>query len=195
MHGHIAEGLTTLLKAPMTVVYSPIEGHKLNQQWRKIADADPNTAAILNLLEAGGARFKMSATDYNNALPKVIRAVRQRAVGKSLKEIIPAAGEASAQVIEALPDRATAPSASPQWAMRRWGLFVVQAIVFLKQIQVTPSGAHVRETSRGPRPRRHALCAFNNDLSTVGAAHGEGRATPGLHRVRITAGLAALHSK
>jgi hypothetical protein len=79
--------------------------------------------------------------------------------------------------------------------MRRWGLFVVQAIVFLKQIQVTPGGVQARETSRGPGPRRDPLCAFNNDFSTAGAAHGEGRATPGLHRTRIAAGLAALHGK
>jgi hypothetical protein len=67
----------TLVKALTSVVTSPFEGNKLNQQWRGIRKADANTAAILDALERGGARWKMSASDYQNAIPKVARWLRQ----------------------------------------------------------------------------------------------------------------------
>lgn len=67
----------TLVKALTSVATSPFEGHKLNQQWRGIRSADANTAAILDALERGGARWKMSTTEYQNAIPKVARMFRQ----------------------------------------------------------------------------------------------------------------------
>jgi len=67
----------TLVKALTSVITSPFEGHKLNQQWRGIREADANTAAILDALERGGARWKMSTTEYQNAIPKLARMFRQ----------------------------------------------------------------------------------------------------------------------
>jgi hypothetical protein len=99
LQGRVVDGLVTLAKSPLSTIWSPIEGHVLNQQWRKIRDADPHTSAILHLLEEGGAHRKMSLTDYNNALVKLARSVRQRAVGGTLREILPAIGEVSSWII------------------------------------------------------------------------------------------------
>jgi hypothetical protein len=103
MDGDIAGGLSTLLKAPLSVGISPFEGGVLNKEWRGLRDADPNTRAILHMVELGGARYKMSPTDYNNAIPKVMRAVRQAianrdvpSAGSVLPQLLPALGEASA---------------------------------------------------------------------------------------------------
>jgi hypothetical protein len=85
LHGNVAGGLTTLVKTPLSVLWSPFEGHHLNRQWRAKAPADADTAAILQMLEEGGARWKMSQTDYNRALPQIIRSIRQKALGKTLK--------------------------------------------------------------------------------------------------------------
>jgi len=67
----------TLLKALPSLLWSPLEGRKLNQQWRGIREADANTTAILDALERGGARWKMSSTEHSNALPKIARMFRQ----------------------------------------------------------------------------------------------------------------------
>lgn len=66
-----------LVKGLTSVATAPFEGHKLSQQWRGIREADENTAAILDALERGGARWKMSTTEYQNAIPKVARWWRQ----------------------------------------------------------------------------------------------------------------------
>jgi len=63
----------------------------------------------------------------------------------------------------ALPDRATALPASPRWAMKRWGLFAVQAIVFLGEIQGRRLDVHgILGWRDGLRPRVPALiyCAL-----------------------------------
>jgi len=83
----------TLVKALTSVATSPFEGHKLNQQWRGIREADANTAAILDALERGGARWKMSTTEYQNAIPKMARLFRQMmgtGIGPQIKGRTPA---------------------------------------------------------------------------------------------------------
>lgn len=98
--GDIAGGLTMILRdAPASIVMGPWEGHHYNRMWRGLEPADANTAALLNLLEQGGARWKMSATDYNNALPKIIRSIRQRSATNVMSEILPAIGELSSWII------------------------------------------------------------------------------------------------
>jgi hypothetical protein len=97
--GDVAGGLGTLLKTPLTVVWSPIEGHRLNRQWLGLAPADNHTAAVLDMLEQGGARRSMSLTEYDRALPAFIRAIRRRAAGDLVKHALPAVGEASSWII------------------------------------------------------------------------------------------------
>ena len=83
----------TLVKALTSVATSPFEGHKLNQQWRGLREADANTAAILDALERGGARWKMSTTEYQNAIPKMARLFRQMmgtGIGPQVKGKTPA---------------------------------------------------------------------------------------------------------
>lgn len=99
MAGDLAGGLGTLLKAPLSIVWSPIEGGKLNKEWLGLTPSDQHTAAILDMLEQGGAHMKMSATDYNNALPKLIKAVRQKSATGTLKQTLPALGEAISWII------------------------------------------------------------------------------------------------
>jgi len=84
---------TTLVKALTSVATSPFEGHKLNQQWRGLRESDANTAAILDALERGGARWKMSTTEYQNAIPKMARLFRQMmgtGIGPQIKGKTPA---------------------------------------------------------------------------------------------------------
>lgn len=99
MDGDIAGGLKLLAKAPLTIALSPYEGGVLNKEWLGLKEADPNTAAVLDMLEQGGARWKMSATDYNNALPKLMKSIRERSATGVLKEMLPAVGEASSYII------------------------------------------------------------------------------------------------
>lgn len=99
INGDIPGGLATLLKAPLSIAWSPIEGGHLNKQWLGLKPSDVHTAAIMDMLEQGGAHMKMSATDYNNAIPKLIKAVRQKSAGGALKQTFPAIGEAISWVI------------------------------------------------------------------------------------------------
>lgn len=99
MHGDIAGGIGTLLKTPLSIVWSPFEGGRLNKEWLGLKPSDQHTAAVLDMLEQGGAHMKMSATEYNNALPKLIRAVRQKSASGTLKQTLPAIGEAISWVI------------------------------------------------------------------------------------------------
>lgn len=101
LDGDIHGGLMALVKAVPTMVLSPFEGARLNREWRNkglsrleklttkapVVDkfifgnsmGDPHVAALLDLLEQGGARMKMgtSTAEYNNALPQVMRTIRQ----------------------------------------------------------------------------------------------------------------------
>lgn len=99
MQGDLAGGISTLLKAPLSIVWSPFEGGRLNKEWLGVKPSDPHTAAVLDMLEQGGAHMKMSATEYNNALPKLIRAVRQKSASGTLKQTLPAISEAISWVI------------------------------------------------------------------------------------------------
>jgi hypothetical protein len=99
MTGDLAGGVATLLKTPLSVVWSPIEGGKLNRQWLGLKPSDVHTAAVLDMLEQGGAHMKMSATDYNNAMPKLVKAFRQKSASGTLKQALPALGESISWVI------------------------------------------------------------------------------------------------
>ncbi|HEX5464454.1 MAG TPA: hypothetical protein VFW88_07040 [Burkholderiales bacterium] len=99
LRGDIKNGLVTLAKAPLSIVYSPFEGGKLNRQWLGLDKADANTAALLDALEQGGAHYKMSSSDYNNDLPKFLRSLRQQDYGKSLKTSLSALGETGSWLI------------------------------------------------------------------------------------------------
>lgn len=99
IQGDLAGGMSTLLKTPLSIVWSPVEGGKLNKQWLRLKPSDQQTAAVLDMLEQGGAHMKMSATDYNNAIPKLVKAIRQKSVGGTLKQTLPAISEAISWVI------------------------------------------------------------------------------------------------
>lgn len=79
LDGDLKGGLVALVKAVPTMITSPFEGGKLNRQWTGQEATDPHVAALLDLLEQGGARMKMgsSTAEYNNALPQVLRTIRQ----------------------------------------------------------------------------------------------------------------------
>ena len=95
----IGGGLKTLAGSLMTPFTSPWEGGKLNKMWMGKLQADPNTYAILEALEQGGARMRMSATEHNAALMKMRRAIDQGSKSGMLKNILPAVGELSSWVI------------------------------------------------------------------------------------------------
>ncbi|MGH8172173.1 MAG: hypothetical protein ACREPX_03435, partial [Rhodanobacteraceae bacterium] len=99
--GDIVGGLKMILRdAPASFIAAPLEGGKLIDEWRGTRTPDAHTAALLHLLEQGGARYKMSATDYNNSLPKIIRAIRQRsAKGVTVGDALSAVGEMSSWLI------------------------------------------------------------------------------------------------
>jgi hypothetical protein len=106
LEGDLAGGLTTLLKAPLSIGMSPFEGGTLNKEWRGLKEADPHTSAILHMLEQGGARYKMSATDYNQALQKITRSIRQAIANRNIrsaadvtKHLLPAIGELGSWLI------------------------------------------------------------------------------------------------
>lgn len=99
LQGDLPGGLATLLKTPLSIVWSPVEGGKLNKQWLGLKPSDQHTAAVLDMLEQGGAHMKMSATDYNNAIPKLVKAIRQKSMGGTLKQTLPAISEAISWVI------------------------------------------------------------------------------------------------
>lgn len=100
------------LHAPLSIVASPIEGGALNRSWVDVASGavdgkfdamakffgvdrhDVNTLAILDALEQGGARWKMSRSDYTNDLNQFLRAFRQKDVKGSLQHALGAFGEA-----------------------------------------------------------------------------------------------------
>lgn len=99
--GDIKGGLATLVKSVPTMLLSPLEGARLNREFRHMPASgldrlsgkvpaldkmifgntfdDPNVHAILDALTEGGARFKMGAAsaEYNNALPRVLRTIRR----------------------------------------------------------------------------------------------------------------------
>ncbi len=79
VQGDIMGGLKDLALSVPTMITSPFEGGKLNRQWTGQAASDPNTAALLSLLEQGGARMKMGnvTAEYNNALPQLLRTIRR----------------------------------------------------------------------------------------------------------------------
>src|SRR5215510_1837204 len=56
-----------------------------------------------------------------------------------------------------------------------------------------PKRAHertgMRDETEAPAPARNLLCSLGNDISTAGAAHGEGRATPSLRSTRIAVAM------
>jgi len=92
-------GLRTLAESPFTVFTSPYEGGKLNQIWMGKAQGDANTTAILNALVKGGARMRMSATEWNSGLLKLRRAYDQGSKIGTAKSIFQAAGEVSGWII------------------------------------------------------------------------------------------------
>lgn len=77
LRGDFVGGLMDMLSSPVKALTSPFEGAKLNRYWRGIESADPHTDALLKMLEVGGARWKQSISDYNNALPQIRAKVRQ----------------------------------------------------------------------------------------------------------------------
>lgn len=110
--GDFKGALTDWLHAPLSVVASPIEGGALNRGWVDVTSGaldgkldslaalfgadrhDVNTLAILDALEEGGARWKMSRSDYTNDLNQFLRAFRQRDVKGSVRHVLGAFGEA-----------------------------------------------------------------------------------------------------
>lgn len=82
-NGHPLEFLKTLAG----VVSAPYEGGRIAKNWRgELArgqkSIDPDTHAILMALEKGGARLGMSSTEFNDALPQLVKRWRQRGLGK-----------------------------------------------------------------------------------------------------------------
>lgn len=94
LDGDLKGGLVALVKAVPTMLTSPFEGGHLNRQWTGQAQTDPHTAALLDLLEQGGARMKMgtSTAEYNNALPQVLRTIRQMQASGAAQDAFAALG-------------------------------------------------------------------------------------------------------
>lgn len=109
MDGDIGGGLSTILQAPLSLGVSPFEGGQLNKAWRGLRETDPHTSAILHMLEQGGARFKMSMTDYNQGLQKIKRSIRQAIANKDL----PSAGELAKHVLPAIGEMGS-------WFIHHW---------------------------------------------------------------------------
>lgn len=99
LDGDIKRALITWAKTPLSVVWSPIEGGKLNRQWLGLDKADANTAALLDALEQGGAHYKMDTSEYNQGLRRFIRAFQQKDYGKSARAALSAAGETGSWII------------------------------------------------------------------------------------------------
>lgn len=99
LHGDIAGGLHELSKIPTAVYTSPKEGTKLLKQFYGQAEADPHTAAILNMLAEGGGRGYMSPMDFNDSFTKMIRAWRQDDKAGMAKQSLPGLMEATTRLI------------------------------------------------------------------------------------------------
>lgn len=110
--GDFKGAIADWLHAPLSVVASPIEGGALNRSWVDVSSGavdgkldalakffgvdrhDANTLAILDALEQGGARWKMSRSDYTNDLNQFLRAFRQKDVKGGVAHALGAFGEA-----------------------------------------------------------------------------------------------------
>lgn len=99
LQGDLRGGLTELGKIPFAVVTSPIQGGRLVKQFYGERAADPNTAALLNMLTEGGAKGYMSPIDYNDAFTKMVRAWRQRDAAGMATQTLPGAIEATTRLI------------------------------------------------------------------------------------------------
>lgn len=90
LRGDIPGGLMAVLEG----FASPAIGHTLVSQFaqkpvrnigrmlkgdvsKQVAPMDEHTRALLDMITQGGARLKMSSTDYNNALPQIRRKINQ----------------------------------------------------------------------------------------------------------------------
>ncbi|MDR0273883.1 MAG: hypothetical protein LBI48_00765 [Burkholderiaceae bacterium] len=99
LDGDVDGGLKTLAGSLMTPFTSPYEGGRLNKMWMGKLKADPGTAAILDALEQGGARMRMHASEWNNGLAQMRRAIDQGSKSGMARNILPAVGELSSWVI------------------------------------------------------------------------------------------------
>lgn len=107
LQGDVVGGLKTMMLGLVSPAWAPFEGGRLGKQWvgknpkewiGKRKD-DPNTQAILDALELGGARRLMSTSDYNRSIPKFRRAIWQKDFVGTAKNLLPAVGEASSYLI------------------------------------------------------------------------------------------------
>lgn len=99
LQGDVKRSLVTLAKTPLSIVWSPFEGGKLNREWLGLDKADANTAALLDALEQGGAHYKMDTSEYNQGLRRFIRGLQQGDYGKALRSSLSAAGETGSWII------------------------------------------------------------------------------------------------
>lgn len=95
----VVGGVKELLKAPLSIVMAPKEGAMLNKAWRDPSLASPETQAILDALEAGGARQGMSQSDYVQAIPSLLRSIRRGEYGDASLKTLPAVGQAGSWLI------------------------------------------------------------------------------------------------
>lgn len=99
MMGDFENGLIDLLKAPLSIVTAPYYGGQLKQSWFGTRSSDPHTAALLDLLEKGGARAHMDPSEWNGGLAKAIAAARQHSAGGVAKNALGAVTDASGWLI------------------------------------------------------------------------------------------------
>lgn len=99
LQGDVVGGLKTMAQGIASPMLAPYEGGVLGKQWLGQKSVDPNTKAILDALELGGARRLMSTSDYNRAIPKFRRAIWKKDFVATAKNLLPAVGEASSYLI------------------------------------------------------------------------------------------------
>lgn len=113
LSGDVNGGLIAMLKAPASIVMSPYEGGALNKlflgeqpqsegqaaRWHSLAGVDEHTQALLDLVEKGGGRAYMDSSEWNSGINKEIQAIRQRKIGKAVKQLLPAVSDASGWLI------------------------------------------------------------------------------------------------
>lgn len=112
MQGDPMRFAKALLNVPLSVVTSPFMGGRINKTWRGLKNDDwlgrhwstlraddPDTMAILDVLEKSGARWRMDTSEYNNRLTRLVRDLRRREVWHSVRDALPAIGEVGSWMI------------------------------------------------------------------------------------------------